>query len=131
MAKKVNTIRSAIEINGKIVIPENTIQGKFMKEYYNHNFSIQKACDAVNIKRATFYYWLSNDITFTKAFNDLKSLTFSFINTAFMEGLLCEDLVIRAKYLSLVPKRMIHELYGVTDDTTDSATVDINNITLG
>lgn len=103
-------------------------QVEFLEQYIKCNFNITRTCHVLEIARGTFYHWLNTDKDFAKQFRDANTFVTDLITSAFIEGITDENPAIRAKYLAIIPQRILLQAFG---DNSEVTSIAIENITLG
>jgi hypothetical protein len=82
-----------------------------VKAYIQANYNTGKAAKTLGISRTDFYRKVSK----SEEFNILLDNYNDILGGLFSEGLLSQDLNIRAKYLAMIPKAVLDEVLSRTE----------------
>jgi len=124
----------------KVVVKQSTKKNVFTKDtmlnfmsaLVDNNFNVTKACEQAQVARPTYYYNLNYNKEFKELFIRSKEFVSNVIRDAFLEGITHPDLILRYKYLSILPDAVKLQALGFEDNSTNiTFKLDKNQIELG
>lgn len=119
MAKKEKKLAGSVKLH-------KLKQVEFLKNYPENNFSVTKTCQMIQISRGTFYNWLHTDKDFSQQFRDANTFVTDLIISGFIEGITDENLLIRARYLAIIPQRILLQAFGIDETDIDNTNIEIS-----